>query len=160
MGAGLGACQRLAKQKQKAAVPAASARQMIAMKTQIKVSETRFPKLTRAVLRRASRESLGDVVRNGASSGVTGFIYYAETLAFYKAHKAEILALAEQLAQDLGEDMVTMISSFSCLRNDKLSATQVAEALYSGRGDESRNVRNAMTWFTLEEVSRELNPEL
>ncbi len=130
------------------------------MKTQIKVQDTRFPRLTRAVLRRVSRDSLEDVVNHGASGGVSGFIYYTETLAFYKAHKGDILALAEQMASDLGEDMLAMIAGFNCLKDDKLGASEIGEALYSGRGDSATTVRNAMAWFALEEVARELNPEL
>jgi hypothetical protein len=130
------------------------------MKTHIKVQDTRFPRLTRAVLRRVDRESLEDVVRHGASGGFGGFTYYADTLAFYKAHKGDILAMAEAMASDLGEDMLAMIAGFGCLRNDKLSATEIGEALYSGRGECAQTVRNAMSWFALEEVARELNPDL
>ncbi len=137
------------------------------MKTQIKVQDTRFPRLTRAVLRRLNRDSLEDVVRHGAAGGFAGFTHYTETEAFYKAHKGDILKLAEQSASDLGEDMLAMISSFNCLcsrhngsRKPDYSQTEIAEALYSGRGDAATYVRNAMAWFALEEVARELNPEL
>lgn len=130
------------------------------MKTQIKVQDTRFPRLTRAVLRRVDRESLADVVNHGADAGYSGFTYYTDTLAFYKAHKGDILALAQHIAEELGEDMLAMVAGFDCLRNDKLTPSEVGEALYSGRGDCAQTVRNAMAWFALEEVARELNPEL
>lgn len=130
------------------------------MKTNIKVNDTRFPRLTRAILRRVDRDSLEDVVRHGASGGFSGFIYYADTLAFYKAHKRDILKLADDMASDFGQDMLTMIAGFGCLRNDKLTPTEIGEALYSGRGDVATTVRNAMAWFALEEVARELNPDL
>lgn len=134
------------------------------MKTQIKVEDTRYPRLTRAVLRRVSRDSLEDVVNHGAAGGFSGFTYYTDTLAFYKAHKGDILALAESMASDLGEDMLAMIAGFGCLvdgsRRHQYSATEIGEALYSGRGDATTQVRNAMAWFALEEVARELNPEL
>lgn len=129
------------------------------MKT-IKAEDTRYPRMTRAVLRRVSRESLEDVVNHGASGGFSGFTYYTDTLVFYKAHKGDILALAESMASDLGEDMLAMIAGFGCLKDLKLSQTAIAEALYSGRGEDSITVRNAMAWFALEEVARELNPEL
>ncbi len=130
------------------------------MKTTIKVSDTRFPRMTRAILRRVERDSLQDVVRHGASGGFSGFTYYADTLAFYKAHKADILEMARQMADDMGEDMLAMVAGFNCLKNDKLTATEIGEALFSGRGDCVTNVRNAMAWFALEEVARELNPDI
>lgn len=145
------------------------------MKTnKVKVNETRFPKLTRAVLRRVSRESLEDVVRHGACGGFNGFIYYRDTLSFYRAHKADILALAKAEAEDLGEDMLAMIAGFTCLKGNggqtefqrthnilnNLSPNEIAEALYSGRGDETQTIRNAMSWYALEGVARELNPEI
>lgn len=130
------------------------------MKTQVKVNDTRYPRLTRAVLRRVSRESLEDVVNHGASGGFSGFTYYTDTLAFYKAHKGDILALAEGMAEEFGQDMIEMISSFGCLKNDGLGQSEIAEALYSGRGDCATTIRNAMAWFALEEVARELNPDI
>ncbi len=133
---------------------------LLNMKTKIKVSDTRYPRLTRAVLRRIDRESLEDVVNHGASGGFPGFTYYADTLAFYKAHKGDILAMAQAMAEDLGEDMLAMIAGFNCLRDDKLGASEIGEALFSGRGDAATNVRNAMAWFALEEVARELNPDI
>ena len=135
--------------------------------TKVKVSKTRYPRLTRAVLRRIDRESLEDVVRHGASGGFAGFTYYTDTVAFYKAHKGEILALAEQMASDMGEDMIAMISGFNCLssghngsRKPDYTPSEIGEALFSGRGDAAVRVRNAMAWFALEEVARELNPEI
>ena len=127
---------------------------------QVKVNETRCPKLTRAVLRRVDRESLEDVCRHGAAGGFSGFIYYPDTLAFYSAHKADILAMAQAMADDFGEDMLAMIAGFGCLRDEKLSASAIGEALFSGRGEDAQSVRNAMAWFALEEVARELNPEI
>lgn len=130
------------------------------MKTQIKVEDTRFPRMTRAILRRLDRETLEDVARHSADAGWAGFTYYTDTLAFYKAHKADILKLAEDIASDFGQDMLAMIAGFGCLKRDGLSATEIAEALFSGRGECATTVRNAMAWFALEETARELNPEI
>lgn len=132
-----------------------------------KAQDTRYPRLTRAILRRLDREQLADVARHGASGGFRGFIYYTDTLAFYKAHEADILKMAEEMAFELGEDMLAMISNFGCLssgqypnRKPDYSQSEIAEALYSGRGEATTQVRNAMAWFALEEVARELNPEV
>lgn len=137
------------------------------MKTNIKVSETRFPRLTRAILRRLDREQLEDVARHGADAGWSGFTYYNETCAFYKAHKADILELAKQSADEFGKDMLAMIGDFNCLssgsypnRKPDYTATEIGEALFSGRGECADLIRNAMAWFALEEVARELNPDI
>mgnify|MGYP003349736771 CR=1 FL=1 len=145
------------------------------MKTQHQ--ETRFPRLTRAILRRLDREQLADVARHGADAGWSGFTYYADTVAFYKAHKADILALAKQQADDFGQGMIAMIAGFNCLsskvttnlylsnsprcyRKPDFSEDEIAEAIYSGRGESADTIRNALAWFALEEVARELNPEV
>jgi hypothetical protein len=130
------------------------------MKAKIKASETRFPSLTRAVLRRVDLESLEDVCNHGASGGFSGFTYYADTLAFFKAHKADILALAQSQAEDFGQGMLEMIAGFNCLKGDNLNPDAVAQAIYTGKGDNAVNVRNALAWYALEEVARELNPNL
>lgn len=135
------------------------------MTTKTKVSETRFPRLTRAILRRVDREQLADVASHGADAGWSGFTYYSDTLAFYKAHKADILALAQQIADELGEDMLSMIAGFNCLRStpkgkERLLPAQISESLYAGRGEWNTQIRNAMAWFALEEVARELNPDI
>jgi len=130
------------------------------MKNKIKVSDTRYPRLTRAILRRIDRESLEDVCNHGASGGFSGFTYYTDTLSFYKVHKGDILDLAKEQAQDFGQGMMEMIAGFGCLKDSKYSADDIGEALYSGRGDAATDVRNAMAWYALEEVARELNPDL
>lgn len=130
------------------------------MKNKIKVEATRFPRITRAILRRLDREQLEDVANHGADAGWSGFTYTVDTVAFYKAHKTDILELAKQMADDCGVDMLEMVAGFRCLKGMKLSPTEVGEALFSGRGENSDSIRNAMAWFALEEIARELHPDL
>jgi hypothetical protein len=137
------------------------------MKNTIKVQDTRFPRLTRAILRRLDREQLAEVTQHGADTGRSGFTYYNETNAFYKAHKADILALAKERASDMGEEMLTMVQGFRCLGSKNAfgkhvsdySLDEIAESLHSDKGDASTYIRNAMAWFALEEVARELNQD-
>ena len=129
------------------------------MKTQIKTENTRFPRLTRAILRKLDREELADVARHGADAGWNGFTYYTDTEAFYRAHKADILALAKDEATDFGQEMLEMIKGFRCL-NGAYSLDEIAAALHSNQGDGATSIRNAMSWFALESVARELNPGL
>jgi hypothetical protein len=128
--------------------------------TTISTSQTRSPKLTRAVLRAlGGRDSLEDICRHGISGGFAGFTYYADTLAFFKRNKADIMALAESQAEELGTDMLTMIAGFNCLKNEKLTGWQICQAL-NGKGDDVTNVQNAMAWYGAEEVARELCPDI
>ena len=133
------------------------------MKT-VKVQGTRFPRLTRAILRRLNRDELTDVAKHGADAGWSGFTYYSETCAFFKAHKADILEMAKQMADDIGDGgMIQLVRGFRCLGNNgkpDYSEDEIAESIYSGRGESSDVIRNAMAWFALEEVARELNPDI
>lgn len=92
-----------------------------------------------------------DVTNHGASGGFSGWIYYSETEKFTKAHKAAILEMAKQMADDLGEPLYKMIGGFNCL---KISEGEAAEAIHNPRSEDRTNVYNALAWFALEEVSR------
>ena len=119
--------------------------------------------MTRAILRRLDREQLADVARHGADAGWSGFTYTADTCAFYKAHKADILALAGQTASEIDQEMLAMIGGFRCLSNagkPDYTLAEIGEALFSGRGECADSIRNAMAWFALEEIARELNPDI
>jgi hypothetical protein len=131
------------------------------------VHDTRIPALTESVLSQLGIafngegiSTLEDIARNSADAGWSGFTYYTDTLEFYANNRDSILKLAEELAADLGEDMLGMIANFGCLKSDKLSPTTIAAALYEGKGEDATNVRNAMAWFALEEIARELCPDV
>ena len=137
------------------------------MKTQqIKISETRFPKLTRAVLKQigGNREALKDVARYGAAGGFCGFTYYKDTSAFFRKNSEEIKKLLGETSESYGEGLFSMVCSFTCLRDLRVTETQVAAVLFGeseeiDEGDEMQ-IENALTWFALEEIARELNPDL
>jgi hypothetical protein len=113
--------------------------------------------LIRATVKQAGgwgsfKEMAADVTNHGANGGFHGFIYTRDTVAFTKRNKAELLEMAKQMCEDLGEgDMFAMIGGFNCL---KISAAEAAEAIYNSRSEERDNVFNALAWFALEEVSR------
>lgn len=134
-------------------------------------------KLVRAVLRQLGGgaeawDSLRDVAGHGADGGFGGFIYYTDTVGFFKRYRAEIVELARRMADDLGEGVVEMVAGFNCLGGQRLrgrfgasdSARKDALAeyidsagrcIYGGRlTDDDTNVANALAWFALEEVAR------
>lgn len=97
------------------------------------------------------KEMAQDVANHGADGGFHGFIYYTETVKFAKAHKADILDYARQMADDCGLSLYGMIGGFNCL---KISEGEAAEAIHNSRSDDHTSVMNALAWFALEEVSR------
>ena len=117
-------------------------------------------KLVRAVVKqlgggKEAIETLGDVYRHGADAGFCGFTYYTDTVRFYKRNRVDIVALAETMADDLGENVIEMVMNFGCLQLDKKDVHIIAKALYGDiKDDRVIEVVNALAWFSLEEVAR------
>lgn len=113
--------------------------------------------LVRAVIRQAGgwdsfRESASDIANYGAAGGVSGFIYYAETVAFTEKNKADIIAMAKAQAADLGaESIYSMVAGFNGL---DLDACHVAEAIHDPEAEDKTQVFNVLAWYALEEVAR------
>ena len=99
------------------------------------------------------RETLTDVSNHGASGGVGGFIYHNDTIKFFDNNRESIMELAKNLADDLGESIYEMIASFNCLVG-QYSLDEIVETLHGVENDSSTQVKNAMSWFALEEVAR------
>lgn len=114
--------------------------------------------LIKAVIRQlGGKEALEDVYNHGADGGFSGFTYYSETCAFYKENKKVILELIMDMAIGLSEDAIEMIGKFKCLSNMNLAFYDIAKALDNkGDNDTITQVQNAMAWFALEEVAREM----
>ena len=138
------------------------------------------PKLTHAVVNqlggwRTAKESMLDIARHGINGGFCGFIYYSDTVAFFKANRADICRMVESQARDLGENPSDMVAGFGCLaghasredydysgnmkssRREKLAEylPSVSRCLYGGRlTDDDTQVANALAWFAGEEVAR------
>lgn len=102
--------------------------------------------------------TLNDVMRShyGAAAGFTGFIYYNDTIKFFNDNKNLIMEQLENDANDFGEDMLTMISNFNCLKDDNLSATDIMNAIYNEEDENETIVKNALSWYALETVAYQL----
>lgn len=96
-------------------------------------------------------ETLKDVSGHGANSGFSGFIYSNECLAFFNDNKKEIIELLEQQAEELGIDMLVMVQSFNCLRDNKYSLTEISQAIYNN--SEEACIIDAICWFVLEQYA-------
>jgi len=94
---------------------------------------------------------------HGADCGISGLIYYDETIAFFKANRKDIISHMEQSAEEMGTDIISMVQGFGVFRNsDKPTPSEVGRALWdSGKQwDELTTLYNVFAWYTLEEVSR------
>ena len=59
-----------------------------------------------------------DSCRN-ANDGYTGFCYPYQTSKFWNENKSAIMENMHELADDLGEDLITMIKGFGNFKDDK-----------------------------------------
>ena len=95
-----------------------------------------------------------DNVRNG-SDGYGGFIYYNETAKFWKDNKDCIKENMHELAEDLGEDLITMIKGFGNFKDDEsVTYDVIGKALYAPFDEnESRYIYDTFAKYALEEVA-------
>jgi hypothetical protein len=118
-----------------------------------------YSKLIRAVIRRVGIESVEDINSHGIGGGFGGFIYYAETCKFFDTHRKQILEMDQNMAEDCGTGMLEMIQNFNCLKphyrsKPDYSQDEIARAIYTGKGEDVTQVKNAIAWFSAEEVCR------
>lgn len=105
-------------------------------------------------------QSAIDAGEHGADAGWAGFTYYKDTVAFAKRHRREILRMAREMAEDLGEvrgepGAVSLIAGFRCIKDSGVSVRDIEATLMEGADDDAADlVWNALAWFALEEVGR------
>jgi len=122
----------------------------------IKQAKKAVHPLKRAVMRQfgdseSFYESVPDITNYGASGGVSGFIYYTDTVAFTKRNKAKIMQCLEELSSDCGESIISMLSQRKCLKG--LTQREIMEGLYNPKSDDKTQVYNALAWYALEDVA-------
>lgn len=99
--------------------------------------------------------TLSDIARHGIGGGYGGFTYYSDTLDFWNKNKIEIRSLVYSMAESLGEDPLSMIANFGCLRSLDLDLDQIARCLYTDEETEYKTqILNALSWFAGEEIAR------
>lgn len=113
--------------------------------------------LINAVIDRIGVESVEDVNHCGISGGFGGFIYYSDTVAFYKRYRKIINRMVFEWADGFGQDAVNMVASFRCVNDDAETRKDIGRCIYGGnlRGlNDECHVPNALAWFAAEEVCR------
>lgn len=112
--------------------------------------------LKRAVMRQFGDseyfyESVPDIANYGASGGVSGFIYYSDTVNFAKRNKDKIMQSLTELSDDIGESIISMLSHWQCLRG--MSQRDIMDGLYNSKSEYKDTVYNALAWYALEDVA-------
>jgi len=128
----------------------------IKTKKQVLAENADYKTLINAVINRIGIDSVQDVNSHGVSGGFCGFIYYKETHAFAMRYRKLIVKLLEYQANDLGQEVVEMVSGFGVFRNspmDNEDRKELYKFLGGGRCQQS-TITNLMAWFAAEEVCR------
>lgn len=118
-------------------------------------------KLIKAVKRQTGREwaEFQDELKNvsaspyGAAGGFGGFIYYYETVEFWRRNRKVITEQLNELAFSLGENVMSMVMSFGGIKDCDFSEDEVGRALYGRYDDELQQIYNVFAWYALEEVA-------
>jgi hypothetical protein len=126
----------------------------------IKLCELSNPSLALAISRQMGGKSellqhYKDVANHGADSGFNGFIYYSETVKFWRNNKKLILESLSQLADDLGENVINMVRNFNCIKGD-FSTDEIGKALYGSYCEEFDLIYNCLAWYALETICQEM----
>jgi len=92
----------------------------------------------------------------GANVGISGFIYYNETIAFFKKNRIAIVNHIERTAEELGTDIISMVQNFGVFRNsEKPTPSEIGKALWGNQRNFNNSVTlyNVFAWYALEEIS-------
>ena len=96
-------------------------------------------------------------VRN-AADGYSGFIYYSDTVAFWKRVRRIAVPYMEDEANSLGErSALDMVKSFNYCQSHEIETRDIALALYGRMADAETGVLNLLAWYVLETVAFRFN---
>lgn len=115
-----------------------------------------YRRLINAVVDDIGIESIPDVINHGIDGGFGSFIYYSDTIPFAHKHQRDIVKMLEEQAEQMGEDVVTMVSHFGTFRRSPMDNEDKKE-LYrylSYVRCKEHTIPNLMAWYAAEEVCR------
>lgn len=128
-------------------------------KKQVIQNNPEFKTLINGVINQlGGTESVQDVNRSpyGIAAGFQGFFYYSDTHKFALRYRKLIVTHLEQSADELGEEVVEMVSHFGIFRNrpmDNDDRKELYRYLGGGRCEPS-TITNVMAWYAAGEVCR------
>lgn len=98
-----------------------------------------------------------------AQNGISGFVYYSDTHKFSLQNQSDILELLDEMADNMGEDVVEMVNSFGVFRPNgmkKDEKTDLYKFLVGNKNEsdyETNSVLNVMAWLCVEELANEFD---
>lgn len=99
------------------------------------------------------KESARDITRHGIDGGFHGFIYYSDTMDFFKRNRKDILVILQNDVECFGSSgLLEFIKSFNCANDCTID--EIARAIYQGKGDCVEQVYNCLAWYAGETVCR------
>jgi hypothetical protein len=126
-------------------------------KAQVIKDNSQYKSLINAVIKSLhGTDSIEDINRHGIDGGYGEFVYYADTHKFAIKNQKAIVSMLENMAADMGEDVVKMVEGFGVFRNSPMDADDKKD-LYkylAGVKPQQGAITNVMAWFAAEEVCR------
>lgn len=105
-------------------------------------------------------ESLDDLTNvaacpYGAAGGFGGFVYYSDTVNFWRRHRSKIMRLMSYEADGIGyANTLEMVLGFNSVKKaTEFTADEVARALYGRFDDDLYYLYNIFAWYALEEIA-------
>ena len=98
----------------------------------------------------AFKENAPDISRHGIDGGFHGWIYTAETVAFYEANRAGIVDWLSSLADDCGIELLAILKGWRCLRD--CSQSEILQTIAGTAIDAT--VANGLAWGVAEDVAQ------
>ena len=95
------------------------------------------------LLENLETQTIIDIVHNGISGGINGFIYYSETCAFHDEHENEIWNMLDEDASSYGLNIPQLIADFNG-SHDVGSMDQL---------------KNLLCWYAVERTANEIYNE-
>ena len=125
-------------------------------KKQVLADYPQYKTLINAVCNSIGKDSIMDVVNHGIDGGFNGFIYYSDTHKFAMRYRSIIVRMLEDTADQLGEEVVNMVSNFGVFRRSPMDNEDKKDLYkYLGGGRPAQGtITNVMAWFAAEEVCR------
>lgn len=121
----------------------------------VKQEGPEYKKLIQAVINQlGGMDYIGQI--RSAEDGYPGFTYYADTHKFAMKNRAQIVQLLQDTADQLGEEVVSMVKNFGVFRNNPADNDDLQDLYrFLGGGRPKQGIiTNIMAWFALEEVNR------
>jgi hypothetical protein len=100
--------------------------------------------------------TLEDCAKYEADDSFPGFTYYSDTPSFFRRNRQDIVKNLELMAEELGEDSISMVQHFGVFRyGTPPTPANVGRALWGADqlNDDLTSLYNVFGWFCLEEIS-------